>query len=750
MNRRIPTIHLIAAGMLAISTRSARADDVISFQTNVRPIIQTRCASCHNPDKLKGGLNMTTYQGLLAGGSGGKVVVPGKPDDSVILGVIIQSREPKMPPSGNKLPDAEIETVRAWIQQGCKETPDGPAAVADEGPVLQPLTPGHRGELSTQLPLAWPLAELTEADRPDAVVSIAAHPGSPVVALAAQQQVLIYHVPSQKLLGALPTGPGFPKQVRFSNDGRLLVAVGGVAAQSGFVRAWNTSDGNLVVNIEHASDAVLAADIDADLRWCALGSRSGAVQVHDLADGRIIHEYKKHTDWITDIQFSPDALLLATADRSGGVFVWESESHNLMHALPTHPGAVTSLAWRSDSNLLATACEDGQIRLYESESGAEVRSWGAHANGTRCVRWSGTGQLVTAGRDNLVKVWNPDFTPAKPLPAFDDIALACTFDCSGRRVIASDYNGNVRIMDVESGATIKQLDANPAPIEHQLAVLQQQHTDATQRVESSRAALDEAKAAMEAQAKSLDESSQALAAANLELKRLQAAELRAQLDTLRAQLAMTNRNHRPIYDAAKSADATVAEANAAVASARVNLEAADKSIETNEQQLADARQHLVELNETQQKIQQRLNDSQEALSRLTDAEQAVQQQVAAQPESDGLRQTLEHTTSAKTLLTGEIKTLHAQKDALVRDVGDTSTAIESIASVSKAQGDQRSIAVQRLNEAEAALRQATETAESHRRRANEASQQEAEIEAQIQAARNSYETLLAEVASAFN
>lgn len=749
MTTRISTICRCIAGILAFAATSSRADDITSFETNVKPILQTRCLNCHNPDKRKGGLDMTTYRGLLTGGSGGKIVAPGRPDDSTLLGVIMHTREPSMPPSGNKLPDAEIEAIRAWIQQGCRETPAGPAVAGDEGPDLQPLEAGASGVVSTRLPLAWPLADMTQADRADAVVSIAAHPGAPVVALAGQQQILIYHLPTEKLLGALVTQPGFPKQVRFSNDGRLLLSAGGVAAQSGFVRAWNTSDGNLVVNIDHALDAVLTTDIDVDFRWCAFGDRSGVVFMQDLAAAQQIHQFKKHTDWITDVRFSPDGLLLATADRAGGVFVWESQSHNLMHSMPTHPGAVTSLAWRSDSNLLATACEDGRIRLYEPEGGAEVKSWIAHSNGALCARWSSDGRLVTVGRDNLAKTWNPDFTPAKSLSAFEDIALACAFDCLGQRVVASDYNGNVRVFDAAAGTSIGQLNANPIPLERQLAIVQQQQAEAAVRVDSSRASLEAAKTALQAQTRAFDDSSRSLAAAELELKRLRAAELRTQLDALRNQLAMAKRSHRPVYDAARSADAVVAEATKAVASARDSLDAIDKSIETNGQALTSANQQLTTLNNEQQRIEKLLADDNLALAHLANAETAVQQQLTTSPDNQGLRQTLEHTSSAKELLNKEIAALQSKKEAVLHDVATASTALASLQSVKTAQQEQRGLAAQRLGELETALQEAAANADSHRSPVVEAEKQEAAIEEQIEATRQSYEALIAEVAAAF-
>gem|GEM_PF-1067515 len=748
MRIRQTTTHLAVAALLAAVSRVALADDAPGYEPNVRPILQARCLSCHNPEKRKGGLDMTTYQSLLAGGSGGKIVAPGQPADSALLGVIQQTREPRMPPSGNKMPDAEIDLIRKWIEQGCRETPQGPAIAAEDKPTAQPLEIGALTGVSTQLPLAWPLAEIVEAERTDAVTSIASHPGVPVLAVAGQQQILVYHLPTEKLLGALSTRPGFPLQVRFSVDGRLLISAGGVAATSGFVRAWNVATGDVALNIEHDMEAVRAADIDADLRWCAFGGPSGVVLIQDLKTAQIVDRIRKHTDWITDIAFSPDGLLLATADRAGGVFIWEAESHNLMHALPTHPGAVTALAWRGDSNLLATACEDGQIRVYEPEGGAGVKGWSAHPGGVMCVRWSHDGKLVSVGRDRVAKLWKPDFGHARSTPAFDDIALACAFSSDGNRIIATDFSGAIRVFDLESGAVAGQLNANPAPFAQQLASAQKLTTEATQREDASRRELDTARAAFDNANRAHDEASLTLKKNETELKRLRAAEMRAQLQAVRNELAAARRDHKPVRDAATEAQAAAAAASQALAAARDALAAIDKSIATNATTLESTNARIAALNGSQTDVQKRVDDSRVALEQLDKAVRAVQQQLSSAPESESLKASLEHASQAKASMEAEIASLQGRLESINSETAQLTTTLASLTSQATAGREQQAAAAMRVSELETALTQATEAVSTRQAAAEEAAKAEDAIAARIKASEDAYHALLAEVAAA--
>lgn len=88
------------------------------FETKVRPVLAKNCFSCHTQTKL-GGLAMTSREDLLKGGKSGPAVIAGDPDGSLLVRAITHQHERfKMPPSGDKLDDASIAAVKAWIRDG--------------------------------------------------------------------------------------------------------------------------------------------------------------------------------------------------------------------------------------------------------------------------------------------------------------------------------------------------------------------------------------------------------------------------------------------------------------------------------------------------------------------------------------------------------------------------------------------------------------------------------------------------------
>ncbi|MBT5902171.1 MAG: hypothetical protein HOH58_08705 [Opitutaceae bacterium] len=100
---------------------AARVEDLVVFEHLVQPIMEQNCVSCHNPDKLKGELNLETFSGHLAGGELGPAVVPFDVDASELLFRITlpEDDEEFMPPDEKTpLNEEEISLLAWWIAQG--------------------------------------------------------------------------------------------------------------------------------------------------------------------------------------------------------------------------------------------------------------------------------------------------------------------------------------------------------------------------------------------------------------------------------------------------------------------------------------------------------------------------------------------------------------------------------------------------------------------------------------------------------
>ncbi len=88
----------------------------------VQAILESRCLECHNPDKVKGDLLMHTAEALIKGGDSGPSVVPGKPDESLLIKRILLPKgdDEIMPPKNGPLAAGDIELLKRWIAEGAK------------------------------------------------------------------------------------------------------------------------------------------------------------------------------------------------------------------------------------------------------------------------------------------------------------------------------------------------------------------------------------------------------------------------------------------------------------------------------------------------------------------------------------------------------------------------------------------------------------------------------------------------------
>ncbi len=91
--------------------------DARFFDSKVAPILTRRCLGCHNNELTDGGISFQNPASVLKGGSRGPAIVPGKPDQSVLIRAIRQQGNFSMPP-GKKLSRKEVNTITKWVQAG--------------------------------------------------------------------------------------------------------------------------------------------------------------------------------------------------------------------------------------------------------------------------------------------------------------------------------------------------------------------------------------------------------------------------------------------------------------------------------------------------------------------------------------------------------------------------------------------------------------------------------------------------------
>src|SRR5687768_13400510 len=112
------------------------AEQVEYFEKKVRPLLVAKCFECHSEQNEESELRVDSLAELLAGGTRGPAIVPGKPAESLLVRAIGHGETLQMPPK-KKLAPAEIAELTKWIKDGA----------AWPGEIAKPVAGGSAKEM---------------------------------------------------------------------------------------------------------------------------------------------------------------------------------------------------------------------------------------------------------------------------------------------------------------------------------------------------------------------------------------------------------------------------------------------------------------------------------------------------------------------------------------------------------------------------------------------------------------------------
>lgn len=490
----------VSTGLLAAEGEEAPR---VTYEDHVKPVLREHCFTCHNQNEKKGGLALDTYASTIEGGAGGEVVYDGDSGSSRLWQLMAHEDTPVMPPGQDKLPDAKISVVANWINGGLLENSGSKAKKKATNALAFSMSADGRPDGPAAMPETVWKQPVVVTERSAAVTAIKSSPWAPLVAIAGQNQVVLYNTDTGSLVGILPFPEGEPQSLSFSRDGSYLLVGGGKHSYQGITVLYDVRTGNRVARAGDELDIVLGSDINDLLTKVALGGPKRMVRIHDVATGEQLFELKKHTDWIYSVRFSPDGILVASGDRAGGLVLWEADTGRLYMDLVGHKDAIRGIAWRADSNVVASASMDGTVKLWDINNGNQIKSINAHGGGVTAIDMARDGRIVTCGKDRVVKLWDANGNAVRDFPAMPEAALEVAFSHDGAKVIAGDWSGQIRMWNTDDPAQTLELTSNPPTLET--------------RLESTRATAAQAQATFQQHANTLASLNEQLTVANTKL-----------------------------------------------------------------------------------------------------------------------------------------------------------------------------------------------------------------------------------------
>jgi WD40 repeat protein len=466
----------ICLGVLFLSAPTAAAQSrtagAVSFIHDVAPILKENCFGCHDAKKRKGKMDMTTYESFRKGGTREDPIVPGKPDESLIIDLLTAQDKSRMPPkeAGEALPKEKIAVIAKWISEGAK---------LDSG-----LTP--KADLLRELRVRWkPPAPPAAYPYPVTITALAFTPDNKSLVIGGQQELTVWDVASGKLVKRIYTRAERAYAMVFLPDGKLAVA-GGRPGQEGDVRVYNlqgskgsmqngvtvldgVNDKNVMVKqLLDTDDSVLCLAASPDGKRLASGGCDRIVNVWDISGGvlnaKLEQSIENHADWVFGLAFAADGKHLLTCSRDKTAKVWDLSTKESVLTFPEHQNPVYGVAVKPDGKIGVSVGEDSQVRFWNTTGdGKQTRALGGHGKAIfRVIYHPKEPLLLTCSADGSVRVWNADKGQAvRTLTGNTDWTYALAVSPDGKLVASGSWNGEVRIWTISDGKQLQMFNASP-------------------------------------------------------------------------------------------------------------------------------------------------------------------------------------------------------------------------------------------------------------------------------------------------
>jgi WD40 repeat protein len=465
---------LLVLTLMLFSPSSAQAapGQPVSFINDVAPILRENCFACHDAKKRKGKLDMTSIAGLRKGGDKADPIVPGKPEESLIIDLLTAKTTGRMPPkdSGEALPKEKIEIVQQWIKEGAK---------VDVGL-------DEKADLFRELRMRWkPPAPPATYTRPVTITALAFTPDNQKVIVGGNHELTVWDIASGNLEKRIYTRAERAYAILVMPDGKVAVA-GGRPGQEGDVKIYDINGGTpkdqggvkicdgvndtgvLVGKLIEVDDSINCLAATPDGKKLASGGCDRIVNIWDLSEGyakpKLEQSFENHADWVFGVAFSPDGKYLLTGSRDKTAKVWDVAAKESVLTFSDHQATVFGVAVSPDGKVGISAGDDKQLRVWNTTGDPkQIAAVGGHGDGIfRLLRHPSQPLLVTCSGDKSVRIWNADSRAAiKTLNGHTDQVYAIAISPDGNLIASGSYNGEVKVWKIADGSVVKDFNGSP-------------------------------------------------------------------------------------------------------------------------------------------------------------------------------------------------------------------------------------------------------------------------------------------------
>jgi len=437
-----------AAGLYA---QQASAD--VSYFREIRPVIERSCQGCHQPAMKYGALDLTRYESFAAGGSKGPGFKAGAPQESVVLAYLNGEKQPRMPFGSPALPDDQIELFRRWIAAGAKD--DTPAEARETAALDKP-----------------PVYHLAPV-----ITALAYSPDGSLLAVSGYREVLLHKEDGSGLAGRLVGLSDRIQALKFSRDGKVLVAAGGTPARFGEVELWDVAARKLQHSVTLTNETVFGAALSPDGSRVAVGCADNTVRLIDTAAGKEVLKISNHENWVLGTIFGVDGKRLVSVGRDQAAKLTDASTGQFIENVNALRGELAAIARHPSRDLILIGGTESVPYLYTMDRSASmkiaddstlIRKFETQDGVIFALAFSPDGsRIAVAGASEDVPIYQTETGERTATCKAQKGTYAVAFSPDGEQLASGGFDGKVRLCEVKSGKLVR--DFVPVPIETQLA-----------------------------------------------------------------------------------------------------------------------------------------------------------------------------------------------------------------------------------------------------------------------------------------
>ncbi len=320
----------------------------VSFHSQIKPLLQSRCSGCHQAAKSQGEYILTDFVSLMKPGeTGTPSIVPGKPEASYLISQIQRNDkgQAEMPKGLPALSQVEIDLISRWIREGAKD---------DSPPAELRIFDQEHPPVYSRLPL---------------ITSLDYSKDGKLLAVAGFHEALILDSTSGAVVARLIGQSERIETVRFSPDGSRVLIVGGNPGRTGEFQIWKTADWSLETSATVTFDTLYGGSWSPDGKLVALGGADNSVRAFNAATGEQVLFQGAHSDWVRDTVFSKDGSHLISVGRDMTTKLTEVATQRFVDNVTSiTPGAlkggIQAIARHPERDEIIVGGSDGIARVY--------------------------------------------------------------------------------------------------------------------------------------------------------------------------------------------------------------------------------------------------------------------------------------------------------------------------------------------------------------------------------------------------